>query len=86
MVQPAGQDSRKRVTPAARLLVLAVRVYQGALGPWLGGQCRFFPTCSAYAIEALGTHGALVGSWLAARRVLRCHPLGGAGYDPVPKK
>jgi hypothetical protein len=73
------------VSPAARLLVLGLRFYQVALGPYLGGQCRFHPSCSAYAIEALQTRGALAGTWLAARRLLRCHPLGGAGYDPLPK-
>ncbi len=61
-----------------------IRLYQLAISPWLGGNCRFQPTCSAYAIEALETHGVLRGSWLAVRRIGRCHPWGGSGYDPVP--
>ncbi len=69
---------------AARPLVAAVKLYQVTLRPWLGAQCRFHPTCSAYAVEALRVHGALRGSWLSLRRLLRCHPLGGAGFDPVP--
>lgn len=64
--------------------VALVKFYQVAISPWLGGNCRFEPTCSAYAIEALETHGALKGSWLAIRRIGRCHPWGGSGYDPVP--
>lgn len=72
------------------LLVLLVKGYQTVLGPlkWqaTGGTpcCRFTPSCSHYAIGALECHGATVGSWLAIRRVLRCHPWGGEGYDPVP--
>jgi putative membrane protein insertion efficiency factor len=68
----------------ARLLVLFVRGYQVALSPFLGGQCRYFPTCSAYAIEALERHGALRGAWMAARRIGRCHPFRPGGFDPVP--
>jgi putative membrane protein insertion efficiency factor len=67
-----------------RILVALVRAYQYLLGPWWGGRCRFTPTCSHYAIEALEKHGALAGSWLAARRIFRCHPWGSGGYDPVP--
>ncbi|MEE9129742.1 MAG: membrane protein insertion efficiency factor YidD [Phycisphaerales bacterium] len=70
----------------ARPLILGVRLYQAALSPLLGGHCRYHPTCSEYAVEALAGHGALRGSWLILRRVLRCHPLGGAGYDPVPPR
>jgi putative membrane protein insertion efficiency factor len=61
-----------------------VKFYRLAISPWLGGNCRFDPTCSSYAIEALQTHGVLYGGWLAVRRILRCHPWGGSGYDPVP--
>lgn len=68
----------------ARPLIALVRLYRAALSPWLGSNCRFQPTCSSYAIEALEVHGALKGSWLAARRIARCHPWGGSGYDPVP--
>lgn len=69
--------------PAA-LLVLLVRGYQLLISPLLGPRCRFYPTCSQYTIEALKTHGALKGSWLALRRLGRCHPLNPGGYDPVP--
>lgn len=68
----------------ARPLIWLVRFYRYAISPWLGGNCRFQPTCSSYAIEALQVHGVLRGSWLAARRIARCHPWGGSGYDPVP--
>jgi len=66
------------------LLVLVVRGYQVALSPLLPAACRYYPSCSAYAIEALEKHGALRGSWLAARRIARCHPFRPGGYDPVP--
>jgi putative membrane protein insertion efficiency factor len=65
-------------------LILLVRFYRLAISPWLGGNCRFDPTCSSYAIEALQVHGVIKGTWLAARRIGRCHPWGGSGYDPVP--
>lgn len=68
----------------AKLIIFLIRVYQVMLSPFLGGACRFQPTCSAYAIEAVATHGAWRGSLLAARRLSRCHPLGRAGFDPVP--
>ena len=71
-------------SPAARLLILCVRGYRATLSPFLGGHCRFCPTCSVYAIECLTNRGAVVGSWLTLRRLLRCHPLGGSGYDPPP--
>jgi len=69
---------------ATRLLLGAIRAYQLTLSPWLGRQCRFEPTCSAYAAHAIAAHGPLRGSWLALRRIGRCHPWGGSGYDPVP--
>lgn len=65
-------------------LLALVWLYRYTLSPLLGANCRFQPTCSEYAIEALRTHGAFRGSWLAARRMARCHPWGGSGYDPVP--
>ena len=68
---------------AARTLIAPIRLYQHARADRLS-PCRFTPTCSSYAIEALEAHGALRGSWLAVRRLARCHPLGGHGYDPVP--
>ena len=68
-----------------RALIVLVRVYRLLLSPWLGNSCRFEPTCSCYAIEALERHGALLGSGLAAGRVLRCHPWCTPGHDPVPE-
>lgn len=65
-------------------LVLLVKFYQVCISPLKGPSCRFTPTCSQYAIEALRKHGPFKGSWLALRRILRCHPWGGSGYDPVP--
>ena len=67
-----------------RALVGIVRAYRLLLSPWLGSQCRFEPTCSAYALQALQQHGAAGGSYLAARRILRCHPWCAGGFDPVP--
>jgi len=66
------------------LLILPIRLYQWTISPLLGVNCRFAPSCSAYAIEAIETHGAVRGLWLGTRRILRCHPWGGSGYDPVP--
>ncbi len=74
------------MSPGAFLLSLPVRFYRLVLSPWLGSNCRFTPTCSSYALDALERHGALRGGWLAIRRILRCHPWGGAGHDPVPPK
>ena len=72
------------MSPGAWLLALPVRAYRLVLSPWVGMHCRFQPTCSAYALEALSRHGALKGGWLTLRRILRCHPAGGSGFDPVP--
>lgn len=72
------------MSPLAHIFALPVRFYRLAISPMIGSNCRYQPTCSAYALEALKTHGALRGGWLAARRIARCHPLGGSGYDPVP--
>lgn len=66
------------------MLIVGVRVYQVMLSPLLGGSCRYVPSCSVYAIEALERHGALRGGWLAIRRIARCHPFRPGGYDPVP--
>lgn len=66
------------------ILIFLIRGYQVALSPLLPSACRFYPSCSTYAIEALERHGALRGGWLTIRRLSRCHPLGGGGYDPVP--
>jgi len=74
------------MTPLARIAALPVQAYRLLLSPWLGMNCRYQPTCSAYALEALEKHGAIRGTWLAVRRIIRCHPGGGSGYDPVPEE
>ena len=68
----------------SRVLIALIRAYRYLLSPWWGGQCRFTPTCSQYAIDALHEHGAWQGSRLALRRISRCHPWHEGGYDPVP--
>jgi len=68
------------------LLMGIIRIYQLALSPLLGPRCRFHPSCSCYAHTAIERHGALRGSWLGAKRLLRCHPFSPGGYDPVPEK
>lgn len=68
-----------------RLLMALVRGYRLMLSPWLGSNCRFNPTCSAYSLEALERHGAAVGSYLTLRRLARCHPWCDGGHDPVPE-
>lgn len=73
------------MSPLAHIVALPVRAYRLVLSPWLGMHCRYQPTCSVYALEALEKHGAVRGSWLAVRRILRCHPGAGSGYDPVPE-
>jgi len=72
------------MTLPRRLLWGLVRGYQLFISPILPGTCRYEPTCSAYAAEAISRHGALRGGWLALRRIARCHPFGGWGFDPVP--
>jgi putative membrane protein insertion efficiency factor len=66
------------------VLVLFIRGYQLWISPLFPAACRYYPTCSAYAIEAIEKHGAVSGSWMAARRIARCHPFRPGGYDPVP--
>ena len=67
-----------------RLLQLPIVIYRYTLSPLLGPRCRYVPSCSAYALEALQVHGPIRGSWLAFRRITRCHPLREGGFDPVP--
>lgn len=78
------------VRSLGRLLALPmlglVWLYRLAISPWLGNNCRYEPSCSEYTMDALRIHGAFRGSWLAAKRIGRCHPWGGSGYDPVPEK
>lgn len=69
---------------SARIMLLGIRLYQATLSPFIGMHCRFHPTCSRYAAEAITRFGALRGGALAIRRLASCHPLGRSGYDPVP--
>jgi putative membrane protein insertion efficiency factor len=77
---PPGQRPRA----VARALLLLIEVYRVTLAPLIGGFCRYVPSCSVYAAEAIRRHGALAGTGLAARRLLRCHPFHSGGFDPVP--
>jgi uncharacterized protein len=72
-----------RLSLISRLLMSCIRAYRLVLSPWLGSACRFEPTCSAYSLRALEIHGAVVGTYLTASRLLRCHPLCAGGHDPV---
>lgn len=88
-LQMAEQATISRFSRWARAAAIApIRVYQAAISPLLPPACRFEPTCSRYALEAIETHGALKGLWLGARRLARCHPItwlgGRSGFDPVP--
>jgi uncharacterized protein len=96
----AGTDDRSPPSPsppsppAGRVLtpqfvlsvpfILLIRAYQIVLGPFMGGHCRFHPTCSEYGLEAYRKHGPIRGTWLTFWRIARCHPFGGSGFDPVP--
>ena len=75
---------KSKKTFIQKILIFLVRTYQIAISPYIGAHCRFTPTCSAYFIEAVEKYGALKGSWLGIRRILRCHPGNPGGYDPVP--
>ena len=66
------------------LLIIPIKIYQIIISPLLGPSCRFTPTCSQYAVEAIQKYGPFKGSWLSLKRILKCHPWGGSGYDPVP--
>ena len=68
------------------LLLSLIRIYKMAISPYMPGQCRFDPSCSAFAVEAIETRGVVRGFWLATKRVVRCHPGGSRWYDPVPEK
>ena len=77
----------EKISAALRQIpIWFIRIYQQWLSPMIGPSCRFHPTCSYYAIEAINQRGFLVGSWLTLRRILKCHPLHAGGYDPVPEK
>ncbi len=75
----------QKKTLLAYLLTGFVRFYQLGISPFLAPRCRFQPTCSHYAIEAISKHGGLKGGWLTVKRISKCHPWGGFGYDPVPQ-
>ncbi len=66
------------------LLIMMIKIYQGAISPYLAPSCRYTPTCSQYGIEAIKKHGPFKGSWLTIKRFASCNPWGGSGYDPVP--
>ena len=74
------------MNPAALVLRGLIWGYRVLISPFFAPSCRYLPTCSAYAAEAVKRHGAVRGGWLAARRIARCHPWGGSGYDPVPEQ
>jgi len=85
----AGHDAPRTTSPRdwpRRVLVVLVRAWQLVVSPWYPPVCRFYPSCSAYAVRALDEHGALRGSWLTTRRLLRCHPWNPGGVDHVPRK
>jgi len=65
-------------------LIGLIKIYQWTLSPLMGRQCRYYPTCSNYSLEAIKKHGPFKGTWLAIKRILSCNPWGGSGYDPVP--
>ncbi len=69
-----------------KIIILTIKFYQKFISPICPGVCRFKPTCSQYAIEAIQTHGIIKGLWLGLKRILRCNPWGGSGHDPVPEK
>ena len=85
---PSGEKAAAsvKVTPSigARLLLLPIYFYRYCISPLIGPRCRFYPTCSTYAVEAIKLHGAIKGGWLAAKRIVRCHPWNEGGEDPVP--
>ncbi len=79
-------ERRTRMSPAAVIATWAIKAYQRLVSPAMGRNCRFQPTCSTYALEAVTVHGFVRGSWLGLRRLARCHPLHDGGYDPIPEK
>ncbi|SHE63505.1 membrane protein insertion efficiency factor YidD [Streptoalloteichus hindustanus] len=85
-MSPSSGEAGARPSPLARVLLAPVRVYRRWISPYLPPTCRFHPTCSTYAVEALTVHGAVRGAWLTARRLLRCGPWHPGGLDPVPPR
>ena len=72
------------LSPLSWIAIILIRVYQYTISPLIGPRCRFAPSCSAYAVTAIETHGFSKGCWLAIKRLMKCHPLNDGGYDPVP--
>ena len=81
----AGQSSAD-ISLMGHIVLIPIYLYKYTISPLLGANCRYAPSCSSYAIEAIQLHGAWKGGYFAARRIVRCHPFGGSGYDPVPKR
>jgi hypothetical protein len=75
---------KKLLQLPSKFLIFLIKVYQVILSPFIGGACRYTPTCSNYGIEAIRKYGAIKGSWLTIKRIASCNPWGGSGYDPVP--
>ena len=84
MTEADGQVAQARPSAAARVLMSLISGYRRFISPLLAPRCRFAPSCSAYALEAVREHGASRGTWLAVRRIGRCHPFNPGGFDPVP--
>ena len=84
-MQGSDQNRTSRTSPLGWVFLVVIRFYQLFISPFLGSNCRFQPTCSAYGLEAIRLHGAVRGGYLTIRRILKCHPWGGFGYDPVPQ-
>jgi uncharacterized protein len=85
-VPPAAPPASRRPSVAAAVVLFLLAGYRRLVSPLLAPRCRFYPSCSAYAVEAVRSHGALVGGLLAVRRLLRCHPFHPGGFDPVPPR
>jgi putative membrane protein insertion efficiency factor len=84
--QGSGQPLAKHNKTMRKVIILFITLYRWLISPWLGNRCRFYPSCSHYACTAVDRFGALRGSWLALRRLGRCHPWHEGGVDPVPEK